>query len=105
MNIVGGVYYYLHSIIEIWYGSFRSTSAEDSMTDHENRPSASEISQAHESDQTATLRQKFGAKFLELAERTKGFIDTARTIYWHGFPLPPYEKDKPATPREVNSEK
>lgn len=52
MNIVGGVYYYLHSIIEIWYGSFRSTSAEDSMTDYENRPSASEISQAHESDQT-----------------------------------------------------
>lgn len=105
MNIVSGVYYYLHSIIEIWYGSFRSTSVEDSMTDHKNRPSASEISQAHESDQTATLRQKFGAKFLELAERTKGFIDTARTIYWHGFPLPPYEKDKPATPREMNSEK
>ena len=105
MNIVSGVYYYLHSIIEIWYGSFRSTSAEDSMTDYENRPSASEISQAHESDQTATLQQKFGAKFLELAERTKGFIDTARTIYWHGFPLPSYKKEESATPREMDTKR
>ena len=61
--------------------------------------------QAHESKQTATLQQKFGAKFLELAERTKGFIDTARMIYWHGFPLPSYEKEESSTPREMNSEK
>lgn len=71
------------------------------MTDHENtqhRPSTSETDQAHESGWIAAARKR-GARFLEL---TKGSLHTARMIYRHGLPLPPYKKEgQPATPEEM----
>ena len=64
------------------------------MTDHENkntqhRSSAGETDQTHESGWMAAVRKR-GARFLEL---TKGSLHTARMIYRHGLPLPPYVKE------------
>ena len=71
------------------------------MTDHENtqhRPSTSETNQAYESGWIAAVRKR-GARFLAL---TRGPLHTARMIYRHGLPLPPYKKEgQPATPEEM----
>lgn len=75
------------------------------MTDYENKntqhqPNTGETDQAHESGWIAAVRKR-GAKFLKLA---KGSFRTARMIYRHGLPLPPYVKERqrqPATSEEM----
>ena len=65
------------------------------MTDYENKntqhqPSTGETSQSHENGLITTLRG-LGAKSLE---RTKQTLHTAQLIHRHGFPLPPYVKER-----------
>ena len=75
------------------------------MTDYENKntqhqPSTGETSQSHENGLITTLRG-LGAKSLE---RTKQTLHTAQLIHRHGFPLPPYVKERqrqPATSEEM----
>ncbi len=75
------------------------------MTDHENKntqhwPSTGETPQSHENGLITTLRG-LGAKSLEHTIQT---LRTARLIHQHGFPLPPYVKERqrqPATPEEM----
>lgn len=71
------------------------------MTDHENtqhQPNTGETDQTHESGWIAAVRKR-GAEFLKL---TRGSLRTAQMIHQHGFPLPPYKKERtPATPEEM----
>lgn len=74
------------------------------MTDHENtqyQPNTNETDQAHKNRLITTLQQ-LGAKSLTFAKHT---LHTAQLIYRHGFPLPSYEKEESAAPREMNTEK
>ena len=70
----------------------------------QHQPNTDVTDQAHKNRLITTLRQ-LGTKSLTFAKHTKHTLHTAQLIHRHGFPLPSYEKEESATPREIDSEK